>query len=145
MGRKSKWESHVLPRLEEVEKMALTMTEEQIAKTLGIGVSNYYEYKKKYPELREAVKKGRMSLVLDLKSTLIQKAKGFKYEEKKIIKEHGVVVKEEIIQKSALPDLGSIHLLLKNYDPHWSNDPKALELKKEELELKKKQVEENSW
>ena len=145
MGRKSKWESHVLPRLEEVEKMALTMTEEQIAKTLGIGVSNYYEYKKKYPELREAVKKGRMSLVLDLKSTLIQKAKGFKYEEKKIIKERGVVVKEEIIQKSALPDLGSIHLLLKNYDPHWSNDPKALELKKEELELKKKQVEENSW
>lgn len=145
MGRKSKWESHVLPRLEEVEKMALTMTEEQIAKTLGIGVSNYYEYKKKYPELREAVKKGRMSLVLDLKSTLIQKAKGFKYEEKKIIKEHGVVVKEEIIQKSALPDLGSIHLLLKNYDPYWSNDPKALELKKEELELKKKQVEENSW
>lgn len=145
MGRKSKWESHVLPRLEEVEKMALTMTEEQIAKTLGIGVSNYYEYKKKYPELREAVKKGRMSLVLDLKSTLIQKAKGFKYEEKKVIKEHGVVVKEEIIQKSALPDLGSIHLLLKNYDPHWSNDPKALELKKEELELKKKQVEENSW
>ena len=145
MGRKSKWESHVLPRLEEVEKMALTMTEEQIAKTLGIGVSNYYEYKKKYPELREAVKKGRMSLVLDLKSTLIQKAKGFKYEEKKVIKEHGVVVKEEIIQKSALPDLGSIHLLLKNYDPYWSNDPKALELKKEELELKKKQVEENSW
>lgn len=145
MGRKSKWESHVLPRLEEVEKMALTMTEEQIAKTLGIGVSNYYEYKKKYPELREAVKKGRMGLVLDLKSTLIQKAKGFKYEEKKIIKERGVVVKEEIIQKSALPDLGSIHLLLKNYDPYWSNDPKALELKKEELELKKKQVEENSW
>lgn len=145
MGRKSKWESHVLPRLKEIEKMALTMTEEQIAKTLGIGVSNYYEYKKKYPELREAVKKGRMSLVLDLKSTLIQKAKGFKYEEKKIIKEHGVVVKEEIIQKSALPDLGSIHLLLKNYDPYWSNDPKALELKKEELELKKKQIEENSW
>lgn len=145
MGRRSKYKTHVEPRLEEVSKMALTMTEEQIAACLGVGHTAFSEYKRKYPELTEALKKGRSELVKELKSTLIQKAKGFKYEEKKVVKEHGKVVREEITQKSALPDLGSIHLLLKNYDKEWSNDPAQLELKKQELELKKKQIEDNSW
>ena len=82
----------------------------------------------------------------ELKSVLKKRAKGFQYEERKIIKEHGKIVREEIHVKSALPDVASINLLLKNYDKdNWSNDPQAMELRKKELELKEKQVEANSW
>ena len=122
------------------------MTEKQIAETLGVAYSSWNEYKLKYPELLESLKKGREALVLELRSTLIRKAKGFNYSEKKIIKENGIVVREEEYQKASLPDFAALNLLLKNYDcEHWSNDPAVLELRKKELELKEKQIENNEW
>ena len=125
--------------------MALTMTEKQIAKTLGVGYSTWCEYKIKYPELQENLKKGRESLVLELKSALIQKAKGFNYTEKKIIKENGVVVREEEYTKFALPDVAALNLLLKNYDEQWRNDPAEYELKKRAIEVQEKKLEQNEF
>ena len=86
-GRPNKYISHVQPKLEEIEKLCLTMTEKQIAEYLGVGYSSWCDYKTKYPELTEALKKGREALVHELKSSLIRKAKGFNYTEKKTIKE----------------------------------------------------------
>jgi len=142
-GRPNKYKSHVEPRLDEIAEMCLTMTEKQIAECLGVGYTAWKQYKKEFPPLLSALKKGRENLVKDLKSTLIRKAHGFQYEERKIVKEDGKVVKEEIMIKSALPDVASINLLLKNYDEEWSNDPQAYELKKRELELRERQVEAN--
>lgn len=142
MARPSKYESHVKPHLEEIEVWCLTMEDQQIAKLLKISASAWYDYKNKYPELNEAVKRGRTKLVAKLKSTLIEKAKGFHYEETKTTVEGGVVTKKEIYEKAALPDVAAINLLLKNYDrENWANDPQALSLKREELELHKKQLE----
>jgi hypothetical protein len=122
------------------------MTEKQIAETLGVAYSSWNEYKNKYPELSESLKKGRESLVLELRSTLIRKAKGFNYSEKKIIRENGVVVREEEYQRASLPDVAALNLLLKNYDrENWSNDPQLLDLRRKELELKKEQAKANEW
>lgn len=141
-GRPCKYETHVKPHLKEIENWCLTMEDQQIAKLLKISVSSWCEYKNKYPELMEAVKRGRSVLVADLKSSLIDKAKGFQYSEKKTTIEDGVVTKEEVYQKSALPDVAAINLLLKNYDrDNWSNDPQALQIKREELEIHRKQLE----
>lgn len=146
MGRTNKYFTHVEPRLKEIEKLCLTMTEKQIAQVMGVGYASWKEYKKKYPALLAALKNGRDNLIADLRSTLIEKAKGFQYEEKKITKEMGIVVKEEIYVKSALPDVASINLLLKNYDKeNWANDPQTLELRKKELELRERQVDANTW
>lgn len=143
---KPKYESHVKPKLDKIREYAQTMTEEQIAKTIGISKTSWYEYKKEHPEIAEAVKLGREDLVKDLKSTLIRKAKGFNYEEKKIIKEKGVVVREEIYIKASPPDVAALNLLLKNYDSeNWANDPQAIRLREKELELKEKQIEEANW
>ena len=140
-GRKNKYFSHVQPKLKEIPEMLQTMTEEQVAKKLGIHPATWFKYKNNYNELNEAIKKGNSDLVGELKSVLKKRAKGFQYEEKKIIKEHGVIVREEVYVKSALPDVASINLLLKNLDKdNWSNDPQTLELKKKELELKEKQM-----
>lgn len=145
-GRPNKYESNVKPRLEEIRKLCLTMTEKQIAEYLGVGYSSWCDYKNKYSELSDALKKGRESLVLELKSTLIRKARGFNYSEKKTIKENGHIVREEIYEKASLPDVAALNLLLKNYDKdNWSNDPQLLKLREKELELKEKQIEDRLW
>ena len=145
-GRPNKYLTHVQPRLDEIKKLCLTMTEKQIAEYIGVGYSSWCDYKNKYSELSDAIKKGRESLVNELKSTLIRKAKGFQYSEKKTIKENGKVVREEIYEKASLPDVAALNLLLKNYDKdNWSNDPQMLKLREKELELRERQVDANEW
>jgi hypothetical protein len=83
---------------------------------------------------------------MELKSTLIRKAKGFQYTEKKIIRENGEIVREEEYVRSSLPDVAALNLLLKNYDKeNWANDPQMLRLREKEVELREKQVNANIW
>lgn len=150
MGRKSKYETHVKPYLSQIEEWFQDLDERQIAvERLGIAVSTFENYKKKYPELREALKKGRQHLVGELKASLKKKAKGFYYEETKtsIRQEGGKEVKViEKYKKYAQPDTGAIHLLLKNYDPTWTNDDQTtIDLKREQLELAKQKAENDNW
>lgn len=145
-GRPNKYFTNIEPRLDEIEKLCTTKTEKQIADDMGVSYTSWKEYKRKYSALSAVIKKGRDSLVNDLKSTLIRKAKGFQYTESKVIKENGVVVREEIITKASLPDVAAINLLLKNYDvENWANDPQMIKLREKELELKEKQIENNAW
>ena len=145
-GRPNKYKSHVEPYLAKIKEMALTMTEAQIAQTLGVSYTAFREYKRQYPALNDALKKGRADLVMELRSALIQRAKGFQYEETKIVKENGNVVREERAIKSALPDVAALNLLLKNYDrENWANDPQMLDLRKKEIELRERQVEASEW
>lgn len=155
MGRPSVYEKKIEPYLKDIEKWSCFMTEEQIAKTLGVGCTTFRKYKKEFPMLTEAIKKGRRELVAELKSTLIKKAQGYKYEEKTIIKfrdtsEDGtgelVPFKEEVKVKYAQPDVAAINLLLKNYDREfWRNDPAEDARKNKELELKEKKLELEEW
>lgn len=149
MGRKNKYETHVKPNLNQIQEWYEDLDEKQIADKLGIAVSSWENYKKKYPELREALKKGKQNLVGELKASLKKKAKGFYYEETKTcIKEEGgkQVKVVEKYKKYAQPDTGAIHLLLKNLDPDWVNDDKTtIDLKKKQLDLTERRIEQNEW
>ena len=149
MGRKSRYETHVKPFLAQITEWYELLTEEQIAKKLGISVASFENYKKKYPELQECLKNGKEHLIEELKSTLKKKAKGFYYEETKtyIRQENGKEVKTiEKNKKYAQPDTGAIHLLLKNLDENWRNDDRATyELKREKMELEKQKAEADNW
>ena len=145
-GRPNKYNTHVEPYLDKIKEMALTMTEKQISQSLGVAYSSFMEYKKQYPELLEALKKGRQDLVIELKSALIKKALGFEYSEKKTVKEFGSVVREEVTVKHTQPDVAALNLLLKNYDAdHWANDPQMLKIREKELELRERQIEKEEW
>lgn len=144
-GQPNKYYTHVEPYLDKIKEMTQNMTEKQIAQTLGVAYSSFRTYKKEHPALVDALKKGRAELVMELKSTLIQKARGFNYEEKKQVIEYGVVVREEIYTKAATPDVAALNLLLKNYDKDWRNDPAEYELKKKALELQQLKLEEGNW
>ena len=145
-NQRDKYKSHVEPYLDKISTMALSMTERQIAETLGVAYSSFRSYKKKYPALVDSLKSGRRELVFELKSMLIQKARGYTYQEKKEVFENGEKVREEVYTKAAQPDTGSIHLLLKNLDPeNWAENPQALELKKQELKLQERKLDFNNW
>ena len=150
MGRKDKYQTHIQPKLKKISEWKQVMTESQIAKRLGVSVSSFEKYKIREPELLEALKAGNEELIEELKSTLKKKAKGFTYEEKKVTQkiEDGKVISTTVekYERYAPPDLGAIHLLLKNLDDTWRNDDKATQdLKKEQVEIAKMKAEENNW
>lgn len=149
MGRKNKYETHVKPYLNQIQEWYEDLDERQIADQLGIAVSTWEKYKNKYPELREVLKKGKQHLVRELKTSLKKKAKGFYYEETKTcIREVGgkQVKVIEKYKKYAQPDTGALHLLLKNLDENWHNDDQVtIDIKKKQLELTERKVDQNDW
>lgn len=150
MGRKSKYETHVAPYLKEIPHWYEDMTEGQIAKKLGVTSASFENYKKKHKELIAALKKGKQYLADELKDALRKKAKGFSYTEVKtkeaIDKDGKLVTLEEKYERYSPPDVGAIHLLLKNIDENWRNDDApTMKLKQETLDLKKARAEEDIW
>lgn len=149
MGRKSRYETHVLPYIDKVREWIQLLTEDQIAKRLGVGHTSLQKYKKEHPELAQALKEGREELVENLKMTLKKKAQGFYYEETKTVvkQEDGAEVKIiERYKKYAQPDTGAAHLLLKNLDESWRNDDaETMKLKRDRLELDKQKAEDAAW
>lgn len=149
MGRKGRYESYVLPHLDEIREWYNTLSEKDIAKRLGVSVSTFEKYKREHPELADTLKDGRQELVSMLKKSLKKKAVGFEYTEtKKTIREIAgkkIVTIEEYTRYSP-PDTGAIHLLLKNLDESWRNDDKAtMDLKREKIELDKQKAEDERW
>ncbi|GEM_PF-2405768 len=149
-GGKSLALEEVLNHLNDIEKWARNgASEADIATRFGITRQTFWKYKNDNNDIFNAIKKGRMNLVDELKGKLAEKAKGFYYTETKTTqrKEGGKsVVVVEKYEKYAQPDTGAIHLLLKNLDPEWRNDDQAtMDLKREQLEIAKQKADENNW
>lgn len=149
LARKSKWEALVLPHLEEIPKMCCEMTQGQIADALGISRSMWDNYKAVHPELKEALAKGKETLVQELKVALRKKALGFQYDETKTTQRRAgskTQVTVERFERYSPPDLGAIHLLLKNNDPEWRNDDfETMELKKKQVDIAQQKADDQTW
>lgn len=168
---KSKYQTHVKPRFDEIKKwLQRGALDKEIIKALGIGKSAYYDYLNKYTEFSELIKENRINPVEEIKCSMFKRATGFHYQEtkttityielnedlKNALFEAGVnpdnmtrpkEIKKEISEKYALPDAASGMILLKHWAPDegWTNDPQTLALKREEFEHKKKIDEMNYW
>lgn len=152
-GRKSVYDTKIKARFKDIERwLKGGASEKQVAQALGIAESTWFRYKAEKKEFQEFVKTvDRSEIVCDLRSALLKKAMGFTYEEKKqYITEDMLTGRKkkhtEIYTKQALPDVAAINLALKNYDKdNWANDPAMLELKKQELELRREAMENKEW
>ncbi len=150
-GRKSAYDTVIKPRFDDILKWLRNgATEKQIYQNLGISYNVFYKYKNEKNEFNELLKKGKESLVEQLRGVLIKKASGFEYKEIKRVRkyENGIEVSETVEEytKQSLPDVAAANLLLKNYDKeNWSNDPRSDDLKREEFELKKKLFDKENW
>jgi len=143
-GRKNKYDENVKPYLEQIQQWKkIGATDEQICKQLNISKSTFYEYLKKHSELSDALKKGRTELIFDLRGELARISFKHTLETKKqYIKEDTETGARtqytEITTKEVDGDIAAINLLLKNIDKeNWSNDPANVDLKRQELELRK--------
>ena len=143
-GRKSKYFENVQPHLEKIREYKLSgATDEQICAVFDISQSSFYEYKKKYPEFSEAIKKGKIELILDLRGELARIAKKHTLETKKQYIKHDLETGNktqytEITTREVDGDVAALNLLLKNLDKdNWANDPQSLSLRQQELELRK--------
>ena len=119
MGRKGKYDTHVKPYLDEIAEWYRSMNEEQIADRLGISVASFENYKNNHQELRDCLDGARKKFCTELKDALKKRAIGFHEEETETsIRQEGS--KEiKVIKKTKKyypPDVGAIHLFLKNLD-----------------------------
>lgn len=83
------------------------LTDEQIAKNIGIATSTFYEWKKKEIEFSEALKKGKEVIDFEVENALLKKALGYT-----------ITIKEEKLDKD-----GCVHTLEK--DVHIPPDTTA--------------------
>lgn len=149
-GRKNIYDTIILPNIDKIEEWCKNGgTEKQICEALGVSVSAFNVHKEK-KELKEALKKGRTNLILDIRGELARIARKHTLETKKTyIKkdEDGQEVKyTEIVQKEVDGDIGACHLLLKNLDrDEWKNDWDNYDFKKQEMELRKMIAEKDNW
>lgn len=151
MGRPEVYASQIEPHLDKIPEWYKTMSVRQIAAKLGVSKTTMYKYANEYPALAKALSGGKAGLVDNLHSALKKRAFGYEWKEVQVTEttdETGFVVSrtKKETTRHVPPDLGSIHLLLKNLDPEWRNDDATtLRLKERELEIKEKRAEADAW
>lgn len=137
MARPSKYESHVAPRLEEIQAWARDgATMEQIAEKLHVNPDSLYEYKKRYPEFSDSLKHAQQ-YDDEVVNSLHRNTLGFTVKLKKPIKvkkkyfENGkLVMEEEVIEMIdeemyIHPDtLAQIYWLNNRQPSKWRQKPK---------------------
>lgn len=137
-GRKSKYQTHVEPKLLLVEAWARDgMVQEDIAKKLGVAMSSFSDYKNKFPELSEALKRGQEVVDVEVENALLKRAMGYRYEE--VTKEPGTIEDEESgelkrvmvetkrVTKEVQPDVTAQIFWLKNRKPDVWRDKQQVD------------------
>lgn len=94
------------------------LTQQQIADNLGINVDTLIEYKKKYTDFSEALKKGKEVVDIEVENALLKRALGYKYDE--VTYENGVETKR--VTKEVQPDTTAQIFWLKNRKPNTWKD-----------------------
>jgi len=136
-GRPSIYEAEWQNKLVVIQGWARDgLTNEQIAKNMGISVKTLYEWQNKYSEFREALKKGKEIVDREVENALLKRALGYKYTEitrervTEINSETGepesrlVVTKE--VTKEVVPDVTAQIFWLKNRKPNEWKDKRDI-------------------
>lgn len=110
------------------------LTDEQLADKIGISPSTLYEWKNKYSEISEALKKGKEIVDIQVENALLKRALGYDYQEEKIekSKKDGVKVVQTI--KHIPPDTTAQIFWLKNRRPDKWRDRPIVDADREALE-----------
>lgn len=153
-GAKSKYETCVMPYLETIKKKVREgITEEAIAKSLGISVASLNNYRNKYPKFAEALNKDKGKDELQaLINAGVEAAKGgYKENEQTIytMDEDGNPVIEKVIVNKVWqppnPALNKFYVMNFGKEQGFSNDPLQHELKKQKQEFDEKLEKAKNW
>ena len=104
------------------------LTDEQVAKKMGVSASTLYEWKKKYPEISESLKKGKEVVDFEVENALLKRALGYKYTEttRELMKNKQSGKMElmvtKTVEKEVVPDTTAQIFWLKNRKPEVWRD-----------------------
>lgn len=102
------------------------LTDEQIAHNMGVSVATLSNYKNKYLEILEALKKGKEVVDIEVENALLKRALGYRYDE--ITIEDGEETKR--VTKEVQPDTTAQIFWLKNRRPDLWRDKQNIEVSK---------------
>lgn len=94
------------------------LTDEQIAENCGIAVRTLYEWKNRYPQIMQALKKGKAWADTEVENALFRRAIGYEYDE--VTYEDGVETKR--VRKRVGGDVTAQIFWLKNRRPDLWRD-----------------------
>ena len=139
-GRKGKFQEWLTPEgLIKIEGWAKDgLTDEQIAQNMGISRSTLSDWKNKFPDISNALKKGKEIVDRQVENALLKRALGYKYDEitrelKEVVNPETGEVEEALVEtkrvtKEVQPDVTAQIFWLKNRKPDVWRDKKETEL-----------------
>ncbi len=102
------------------------LVDEQIAQNIGIRAATLYEWKKRFPQFSEALKKGKEIVDRQVENALLKRALGYEYEEIKEKFEGGVLTERTVTKKEVVADTTAQIFWLKNRKPDtWRDKPEG--------------------
>lgn len=102
------------------------LTDEQIAIKMGIRRETLYAWKKDFPNISNALKRGKEVVDRQVENALLKRALGYEYEEVKEKFENGICVERTITKKEVVADTTAQIFWLKNRKPdEWRDKPEA--------------------
>lgn len=100
------------------------LTDEQIAQNIRISRETLYAWKKKYPDISDALKRGKEIVDRQVENALLRRALGYEYEEVKEKFEYGEITERTVTKKEVVPDTTAQIFWLKNRKPDkWRDKP----------------------
>jgi transcriptional regulator with XRE-family HTH domain len=105
------------------------LTDEQIAHNMGITAKTLYEWKNKYSEICESLKRGKEVVDILVENALLKRALGYKYKETKTIESKKDGMRTEVTIKEVAPDTTAQIFWLKNRNPEAWRDRREVESK----------------
>ena len=114
------------------------LTDEMIAERMGIAAGTLYRWFNTFNEIREAIKRGKAPVDIEVENALLKRALGYEYEEVEHWIEDADGVqnrRQKKVKKQVPPDPASAIFWLKNRRPDlWRDrpqDPEERDLKKQ--------------
>ena len=104
------------------------LTDEQIAEKIGIRRPTLYDWKKKYSDISDALKRGKEVVDRQVENALLKRALGYEFKEiTQELTEDGMRV-TKVITKQQAPDTTAQIFWLKNRKPEEWRDKKETEI-----------------
>lgn len=110
------------------------LTIEDVAHNCGVNKSTFYDWKKKHPELEDAIKKGAAPVDLIVENAMFKRATGYKTIERRKIKLPDGTTRVEVVEKEVPPDTTAGIFWLANRKPQRWKRKQVEETKPEEIE-----------
>jgi len=139
-GAKSRYDDKVKPYLEKIALyVRCGVTEKQLQEYYDVGSTQWWTYKRKYPEFAETLYKATQDFKFELINEAYKIAHGYEYTEVKTVEEKDVDGKVLSVvtttqKRYAKADAAMLQFLLINRFPaEFARDPQTVELRKKAL------------